>query len=163
GGGPPLRLAAAGAPGDRPGGRSGGPDRRPARRLPGARLLARRADPLRLGGQRGRHLPLPLAERERHPGGPHRPGRHRGGPAGLPWAPHGATPSVAGHVGAPVALVAPASGRGVERPPMEPFPSAVAVAADGAVYASAWGGTTVSVFTPAAAGRLAAAGRIAVG
>ncbi len=84
-------------------------------------------------------------------------------PAGLALSPDGTTLYVAENLSDTLAVVDLASGRVVERHPTERFPYAVVTAPDGTVYASAWGGTTVSVFTPGNSGRLAEAGRIPVG
>jgi sugar lactone lactonase YvrE len=86
-------------------------------------------------------------------------------PAGLALSPDGRTLYVAENLGDSLAVVDLASGRVIERHPTERFPYGVVTAADGTVYVSAWGGTTVAVFTPAsgAGGHLTEAGRIAVG
>jgi DNA-binding beta-propeller fold protein YncE len=84
-------------------------------------------------------------------------------PAGLALSPDGRMLYVVENLGDALAVVDLAAGKVIERHPLERFPYGVAVAADGTVYASAWGGTTVAVFTAAAAGRLAPAGRIPVG
>jgi sugar lactone lactonase YvrE len=84
-------------------------------------------------------------------------------PAGLALSPDGRTLYVAENLGDDLAVVDLASGRVVERHPTERFPYGVVAATDGTVYASAWGGTTVSVFTPSAGGHLTEAGRILVG
>src|SRR5438067_1888425 len=73
-------------------------------------------------------------------------------PAGLALSPEGATLYVAENLGDSLAVVDLASGTVVERHPTERFPYAVTTAADGTVYVSAWGGTTVSVFTPSKIG-----------
>ena len=51
----------------------------------------------------------------------------------------------------------------MERLATERWPYSVAVARDGTVYVSAWGGSTVSVFTPGSDGLLQAGSRIRVG
>ena len=84
-------------------------------------------------------------------------------PAGLAVSPAGDRLYVAENQGDALAVVDPASGRVLQRLPTGRYPYGVAAAADGAVYVSAWGGTEVSVFTPAGDGRLADGGRIAVG
>src|SRR5882724_56471 len=93
-------------------------------------------------------------------------------PAGLALSPDGATLYVAENLSDSLAVVDLASATVVERHPTERFPYGVTTAADGTVYVSAWGGTTVAVFTPADAGstgstggekRLHEAGRITVG
>ncbi len=84
-------------------------------------------------------------------------------PAGIAVSPAGDRLYVAENLGNDLAVVELAGGRVVQRLPTGHYPYAVAVAPDGAVYVSAWGGDEVSVFTPGPAGRLAAAGRVAVG
>src|SRR6202035_2211752 len=83
-------------------------------------------------------------------------------PAGIALSPDGARLYVAEHLGDALAVVDLGSGKVVQRFPVERLPYGVAVAPDGTVYASSWGGTTVAIFKPAA-GRLVAAGRIEVG
>ncbi|HET8654692.1 MAG TPA: bifunctional YncE family protein/alkaline phosphatase family protein [Longimicrobiaceae bacterium] len=84
-------------------------------------------------------------------------------PAGLALSADGATLYVAENLADDVAVVDLASGRVLQRLPTERYPYAIAVAPDGTVYASAWGGHTVSVFEPAGGGRLRDAGRVTVG
>ncbi|HET9983331.1 MAG TPA: bifunctional YncE family protein/alkaline phosphatase family protein [Longimicrobiales bacterium] len=84
-------------------------------------------------------------------------------PAGLALSPDGATLYVAENLADSLAVVDAATGRVRQRFPMERYPYGVAVAADGTVYASAWGGRTVSAFTPAAGGGLGQARRMTVG
>src|SRR6202035_740361 len=79
-------------------------------------------------------------------------------PAGIALSPDGARLYVAEHLGDALAVVDLGSGKVVQRFPVERLPYGVAVAPDGTVYASSWGGTTVAVFTPTARG-LVAAGR----
>lgn len=85
-------------------------------------------------------------------------------PAGLAPSADGRWLYVAENLGDSLAVVDVASGRVVQRLATERYPYGVVVAPDGAVYASAWGGSTVSVFTPTgdAARPLAAAARIRV-
>jgi YVTN family beta-propeller protein len=83
-------------------------------------------------------------------------------PAGIGFAPDGRTLYVAENMGDAVAVVDVASGRVTQRLPTERYPYAVAVSSEGTVYVSAWGGHTVSVFTPASPGGLVDAGRIPV-
>ncbi len=93
------------------------------------------------------------------------PPRHY--PAGIALSPAGDRLYVAENLGDDLAEVDLASGRVVGRLPAGRYPYAVAVAPDGAVYVSAWGGSEVSVFKPAeradAGGRLAPAGKVEVG
>jgi DNA-binding beta-propeller fold protein YncE len=85
-------------------------------------------------------------------------------PAGLAPSRDGRWLYVAENLGDSLAVVDAASGRVVQRLATERYPYGVVVTPDGAVYASAWGGSTVSVFTPTgdAARPLAAAARIRV-
>src|ERR687883_1113975 len=64
-------------------------------------------------------------------------------PAGLAVSDDGRFLYVAENVGDAIAVVDLKSANVVERLPTEHYPYAVAVARDGAVYASAWGGRTV--------------------
>ncbi|MGH2633034.1 MAG: YncE family protein, partial [Tepidiformaceae bacterium] len=83
-------------------------------------------------------------------------------PAGLAPSPDGRLLYVAENLADSVAVIDLASGRVVQRRATERYPYGVAVAADGMVYVSAWGGSTVSVFRPDATGSLADAGRVVV-
>ncbi|AHG93065.1 phosphoesterase (plasmid) [Gemmatirosa kalamazoonensis] len=82
-------------------------------------------------------------------------------PAGVAVSPDGRTLYVAENLADSLAVVDVASGRVTQRLATERYPYAVAAAPDGTVYVSAWGGNTVSVFTPDAGG-LRDAGRLAV-
>ncbi|HVT39918.1 MAG TPA: bifunctional YncE family protein/alkaline phosphatase family protein [Gemmatimonadaceae bacterium] len=84
-------------------------------------------------------------------------------PAGLAPSPDGRFLYVAENLADSLAVIDLASGRVVQRLATERWPYGVAVAPDGAVYVSAWGGNTVSVFTPTSAAVLAAGVRIHVG
>ncbi len=84
-------------------------------------------------------------------------------PAGIGISPDGRTLYAAENLGDSLAVVDLASRRVVQRLATERYPYGVAVAPDGTVYASAWGGWTVSVFRPRANGTLTAETRIRVG
>jgi YVTN family beta-propeller protein len=84
-------------------------------------------------------------------------------PGGLVPSPDGKSLYVAENLSDSLAVVDLASARVVQRLATERWPYGVAVAKDGTVYVSAWGGSTVSVFTRSAPGALAAAARIRVG
>ncbi len=83
-------------------------------------------------------------------------------PAGVGISPDGKTIYVAENLADSLAVVDVASGRVTERLATELYPYGVVVGDDGTVYVSAWGGSTVSVFTMSDKG-LIAAGRIPVG
>ena len=84
-------------------------------------------------------------------------------PAGLAWSADGRTLYVAENLADSLAVIDVAARLVRQRFPTERYPYGVVVAADGMVYVSAWGGTTVSMFAPAAAGALAPVARIAAG
>ncbi|HWJ24249.1 MAG TPA: YncE family protein, partial [Gemmatimonadaceae bacterium] len=88
-------------------------------------------------------------------------------PAGLALSPDGRTLYVAENLADSLAVVDVATKRVIARYATERYPLAVVVAANGTVYVSAWGGSTVSVFTPAShapgGAPLVADGRIAAG
>jgi YVTN family beta-propeller protein len=84
-------------------------------------------------------------------------------PAGVGISPDGRTLYVAENLGDSLAVIDLASRKVVQRFATERYPYGVAVAPDGSVYASAWGGSTVSVFTPAGNGLLADGVRIRAG
>jgi YVTN family beta-propeller protein len=98
---------------------------------------------------------LVIGVKERRTGG-------RRYPAGIGVSPDGNTLYVAENLADSLAVVDLQSGHVTARFATERYPYGVAVAPDGAVYVSAWGGHTVSVFRPAAGG-LEDAGRISVG
>ncbi len=83
-------------------------------------------------------------------------------PAGIGVSPDGRWLYVAENLADSLAVVDLRSGRVAARFATGAYPYGVAVAPGGTVYVSAWGGNTVSVFTPRAAG-VVPAGRIAVG
>ena len=93
-----------------------------------------------------------------------REGRARGRryPSGLAISPDGHTLYVAENLADSLAVVDLASGAVTQRLATERYPYGVAVAPDGSVYVSAWGGSTVSIFTPSGDGTLADAGRLEV-
>jgi len=84
-------------------------------------------------------------------------------PAGIGVSPDGKTLYVAENLADSVAVVDLATGKVTQRLATERYPYGVAVARDGAVYVSAWGGSTVSVFRPASTGRLQSVARVTVG
>ena len=99
---------------------------------------------------------LPLAAREKD-----KPGSRY--PAGLALSPDGSRLYVAENLGDALAVVDVAKGVVVERLPTARFPYGVAVAGDGTVYVSAWGGDDVAVLSPQAGGGLKEAARIPAG
>ncbi|HXZ27694.1 MAG TPA: bifunctional YncE family protein/alkaline phosphatase family protein [Terriglobales bacterium] len=84
-------------------------------------------------------------------------------PAGLAVSRNGRFLYVAENVGDSLAVVDLRRGDAVRRFPTDHYPYAVAPAADGAVYVSAWGGNTVSVFRARADGSLSFERKISVG
>src|SRR5437588_429163 len=84
-------------------------------------------------------------------------------PAGLAVAPNGKFVYVAEDVGDRLAVVNAATGEIMQRFSTDHYPYAVALTADGHVFVSAWGGSTVSQFRVLADGTLAYLGRIEVG
>jgi YVTN family beta-propeller protein len=75
-------------------------------------------------------------------------------PAGLGISPDGRFLYVAENLADSLAVLETATGRLVGRYPVGRYPYGVAVARDGTVYVSAWGGWTVSVFGPMPDGAL---------
>lgn len=88
--------------------------------------------------------------------------RGRRFPAGLALSPDGARLYVAENLSDSLAVLDAASGRLLQRLPAGSFPYGVAVAPDGTVWVSAWGGDAMAVFAPSAEG-LTAAGAVEVG
>jgi len=81
-------------------------------------------------------------------------------PAGLAVSPDGRTLYVAENIADSLAVVDIAAGTVIQRFPTERYPYDVVADANGTVYVSAWGGNTVSVFSPADGGRLRDAGTV---
>jgi len=84
-------------------------------------------------------------------------------PAGVAAAPNGKFVYVAEDVGDRLAVVNAATGEVAQRFPTDHYPYGVALAPDGRVFVSAWGGSTISEFRVLADGTLAYLGRIEVG
>src|SRR5580704_4008664 len=84
-------------------------------------------------------------------------------PAGLAFSPNGKFLYVVEDVGDRLAVVNAATGEITQRFSTDHYPYDVAIAADGQVFVSAWGGGTVSQFRVLADGTLAYLGRIEVG
>src|SRR5271165_6452296 len=84
-------------------------------------------------------------------------------PAGLAFSPNGKFLYVAEDVGDRLAVVNAATGEITQRFSTDHYPYGVALTADGQVFVSAWGGSTVSQFRVLADGTLAYLGRIEVG
>jgi DNA-binding beta-propeller fold protein YncE len=84
-------------------------------------------------------------------------------PAGLAFSPNGKFVYVAEDVGDRLAVVNAATGEITQRFSTDHYPYGVALTADGQVFVSAWGGSTVSQFRIVADGSLAYLGRIEVG
>jgi YVTN family beta-propeller protein len=75
-------------------------------------------------------------------------------PAGLALSPDGRTLYVAENIADSIAVIDVASGTVTQRLPTERYPYDVVTDASGNVYVSAWGGNTVSVFSPSGNGWL---------
>jgi YVTN family beta-propeller protein len=84
-------------------------------------------------------------------------------PAGIGISPDGRTLYVAENLGDSLAVVDLTSHKVVQRFGTERYPYGVAVAPNGNVYVSAWGGSTVSVFNPSGNGLLTDGSRISAG
>ena len=84
-------------------------------------------------------------------------------PAGLAFSPNGKFVYVAEDVGDRLAVVNAATGEITQRFSTDHYPYGIALTADGQVFVSAWGGSTVSQFRIVADGSLAYLGRIEVG
>ena len=84
-------------------------------------------------------------------------------PAGIAISPDGRTLYAAENLGDSLAVIDLAERRVVHRLGTERYPYGVVVAPDGTVYASAWGGWTVSVFSLGANGMLGESARVRVG
>ncbi len=84
-------------------------------------------------------------------------------PAGVAVAPNGKFVYVAENVGDRLAVVNAATGKITQRFSTDHYPYGLAVTADGQVFVSAWGGSTVSQFCVLSDGTLAYLGRIEVG
>src|SRR5947207_8833429 len=84
-------------------------------------------------------------------------------PAGVAVAPNGKFIYVAEDVGDHLAVVDAVTGEVAQRFPTDHYPYGVALATDGPVFVSAWGGSTISEFRVLPDGTLAYLGRIEVG
>ncbi|MEO8578439.1 MAG: SMP-30/gluconolactonase/LRE family protein, partial [Gemmatimonadales bacterium] len=77
-------------------------------------------------------------------------------PAGIGISPDGSTLYVAENLGDSLAVVDIATKRVTQRLATDRYPYGVAVSAEGIIYVSAWGGSTVSVFAPSGKSLVAA-------
>jgi DNA-binding beta-propeller fold protein YncE len=84
-------------------------------------------------------------------------------PAGLAFSPNGKFIYVAENVGDRLAVVNASTGEIAQRFSTDHYPYGIALTADGQVFVSAWGSTTLSEFRVLADGTLANLGRIEVG
>ena len=84
-------------------------------------------------------------------------------PSGLAWSRDGNMLYVAENLADSVAVIDVHAKRVLQRFATGLYPYGVAVAADGSVYVSAWGGNAVATFTKAAGGALQPTGRIPAG
>jgi DNA-binding beta-propeller fold protein YncE len=83
-------------------------------------------------------------------------------PGGIGLSHDGKTMYVVENLADSLAVVNLASGKVTQRFATERYPYGVAVASDGSVYVSAWGGSTVSVFRVNGSGAIHDAGRVTV-
>ena len=165
------RLARAGRSGRRSEDAEGHADAAPGWRVLRRRLLARRPSSLRLRRQH-RHALRLCVERRRGRRSrtssnwrrqKRRTARARAIRRDWRFAPNGKFVYVAENVGDRLAVVNAATGEIAQRFPTDHYPYGVALTADGQVFVSAWGGSTVSQFRVLADGTLAYLGRIEVG
>jgi YVTN family beta-propeller protein len=84
-------------------------------------------------------------------------------PAGLAVSPDGSRLYVAENLAGSLAVLDAQDGRVLQRLPVGHFPYGVAVAADGTVWASAWGGDTIAAFAPDGSGMLKETARVEAG
>ncbi|MGA9473970.1 MAG: bifunctional YncE family protein/alkaline phosphatase family protein [Terriglobales bacterium] len=84
-------------------------------------------------------------------------------PAGVAFSPNGKFVYVAENIGDRLAVVNAATGEIAQQFSTDHYPYGVVLTADGQVFVSAWGGSTVSQFRVLADGTLAYLGRIEVG
>jgi DNA-binding beta-propeller fold protein YncE len=84
-------------------------------------------------------------------------------PAGIAISSDGRTLYAAENLGDSLAVVDLAQRQVVQRLATERYPYGVAIAPDGTVYTSAWGGWTVSIFSPRSNGMLGEGTRVRVG
>ena len=84
-------------------------------------------------------------------------------PAGVAVAPNGNFVYVAENVGDRLTVLDAVTGEIVQHFPTDHYPYAITLSADGQLFVSAWGGTTISDFHILADGKLAYLGRIEVG
>ncbi len=84
-------------------------------------------------------------------------------PAGVAVSPNGKYVYVAENVGDHLAVVDAATGEVVQRFATDHYPYGIALSHEGAVFVSAWGGTTLSQFSVLSDDKLAHVGRIEVG
>jgi YVTN family beta-propeller protein len=89
--------------------------------------------------------------------------RGRRFPAGLALSPDGTRLYVAENLSDTLAVIDPANGRVLQRLPAGNLPYGVAVAPDGTLWVSAWGGDSVTAFSPDPKGGLKASGTVVTG
>src|SRR5947208_2908453 len=83
-------------------------------------------------------------------------------PAGLAVSPDGSRLYVAENLADSLAVLDAGDGKVLQRLPAGRFPYGVTAAADGTVWVSAWGGSTVTAFAPDGSRGLKEAGRVEV-